>query len=443
MIIQAFERQVKSHPGKLAIKTRTRTITYDALNQLSNKIANKIKTICQERCHIGLLLDDAPEMIAALLGVLKSGNVYVPLVAEFPVKRIHYIIQHAEIRVFITDSKNHQWAAAAANDNRNKKMTWLLIENLENQMETGSDSWEDTGNQKERDDAYILYTSGSTGFPKGVRQTRGNILYFVEQYTENLGLTSEDHLTLFSSFSHDAAVMDIYSALLNGATLFPLNLKEQNVFAGLTQWLKAERITVWHSVPTVFRYFTANLTGKVDLPALRYVILGGEAVLRSDIEKFCTHFPCRCQLYNLYGQTESTYNSGQFFPSHLPVEGITLGDVNKNTELVVVDDSGNEKEPLEVGEIIIVSPHVSPGYWKDDKSNREKFSETSPGEDDRVYFTGDLGRRLLDNKIEFLGRKDHQVKIRGHRIELGEIEQTIMQYNDITQAVVIPVESPS
>jgi amino acid adenylation domain-containing protein len=443
MIIKTFEQQVKNHPGKYAIKTRTRAVTYDALNQWSNRIAHKIKTICTEKCHIALLLDDAPEMIAALLGVLKSNNVYVPLVADFPVKRLQYIIQHAEIRVFITDGKNYPQAAAAAHHNRNKKITWLLIENLKNQKENHSHYREDTGNENERDDAYIIYTSGSTGSPKGVRQTRENIVYFIQQYTENLGLTPGDRLTLFSSFSHDAAVMDIYAALLNGAALFPLNLKEQNVFAGLVQWLKAERITVWHSVPTVFRYFIANLTGKLDLPDLRCVILGGEAVLRSDIEKFCAHFPNGCRLYNLYGQTESSYNSGQFFPNRLPIDNITLGHENKNTELVVVDDGGTETDPLEVGEIIVISPHVSPGYWKDEKSTREKFSEYSPGKDEKVYFTGDLGRLLLDNRIEFLGRKDHQVKIRGQRIELGEIEQTIIQYNDITQAVVMPVESPS
>jgi len=447
MIIERFQQQVRKFPGKLAVKTQKGSLTYEQLDKFSNRIANKIRAITgerDERNNIGVLLDSASDMIAAILGILKSGNTYVPLVADFPAKRINFIIHHAEIDIFITDSLNKNLVSAAS---KYKDLHWLLIEdmNQENPVSTSDiltyrrDIGADT-------DAYLLYTSGSTGFPKGVRQTLHNILHFIDRYTESLELTCRDNLTLFSSFSHDASVMDIYSALLNGATLFPLDLKQVGVFTTLTQWLKEEKISVWHSVPTVFRYFAAALTGKIDLPALRYVVLGGETVLRSDIEKFRSLFLIGCRLYNLYGQTESTYNSGEFFTAGQPAGHadeitITLGEPVQGTELVVVDEKGDETDPLEVGEIIVVSPHVSPGYWKEEESSREKFVDDP--EAGRIYFTGDLGCCLPDGRVEYLGRKDHQVKIRGYRVELGEIESAVMQYPHMEQAVVIPVESVS
>jgi len=447
MIIERFQQQIKKIPGKLAVKTQKGSLTYNELDKFSNRIANKIKAITGEmieKSNIGVLLDSGSDMIAAIFGILKSGNTYVPLVADFPAKRINFIIHHAEIDIFITDSINKNLVSRASKD---KDMHWLMIEDM-NKKYPGStpDLLTFTRDIGVDTDAYLLYTSGSTGFPKGVRQTHRNILHFIERYTESLELTSRDNFTLFSSFSHDAAVMDIYGALLNGATLFPMDLKQVGVFSTLTPWLKEESISVWHSVPTVYRYFAASLTGKPDLPQLRYVVLGGETVLRRDIEKFRSLFPAGCRLYNLYGQTESTYNSGEFFTVVPPGDDadeitITLGEPVQGTELVVVDEKGDETDPLEVGEIIVISPHVSPGYWKDEESSREKF--VNDPEAGRIYFSGDLGCCLPDGRIEYLGRKDYQVKIRGYRLELGEIENTVLQYDGMEQVVVVPVESVS
>jgi amino acid adenylation domain-containing protein len=392
-------------------------------------------------------MDNALEMIASILGVLKAGHAYVPLVSSFPEKRIGFIIDHAGIEIFITDHKNKDRLPGAANINQDNKkdVCLVLIEEISDRTAGNVRDTLEFTREVYRDidyNAYLLYTSGSTGFPKAVQQTHRGILHFIDCYRENLHLTSGDHFTLFPSFCYDASVMDIYSSLLNGAVLFPLDLKKSGILETLPQWLNDNQITVWHSVPTVYRYFVSSLTKPLDLPYLRYVVLGGEAVLRSDIEKFCSFFR-DCWLYNLYGQTESTYNSGQFFEAGQDDDEltITLGDEVNGTEIVVVDEDGNEAAALEVGEIIVISEHVSPGYWLDVESSREKFTKTPSGE--RVYFTGDLGRVLIDGKIEFLGRKDTQVKIRGYRVELGEIENAVMQYDIVTQAAAVAVENPS
>ncbi|UCH94457.1 MAG: AMP-binding protein [Candidatus Aminicenantes bacterium] len=438
MIIERFEQHVKKSPDKLAIKSQDGSLTYNELNTLSNRIANKIKTLSEVKGSIGVLVDDGGEMIASILGVLKSGNIYVPITADFPEKRIHFIIHHAEISVFITDNKNKNQVLNASND---KKLQLIILE----EIETRGDSPGFTRDICSDSEASLLYTSGSTGIPKGVPQTHRNILYFIDRYTENLGITSADRLTLLASFTHDVTLLDMYSGLLSGAALFPLDLKTDGALAAFPQWLKNEKITIWHSVPTVFRYFTAGLEGKPQpvLPHLRRVVLGGESVLQTDIEKFNSFFSnCHhCQLYILYGQTESSYNSGQFNNLGEPVTAITLGDVNKGTRMYVVDEEGNEADLLEVGEIIVINNHLSPGYWKDEKSTREKFIENP--EEGRIYFTGDLGRELLDSRIEFVGRKDNQIKLRGYRIELEEIEQLVMQFNDITGAAVTAIETSS
>jgi amino acid adenylation domain-containing protein len=448
MIIERFEQQVEKHPDKLAVKTDNGSLTYRELSTLSNRIANRITAISTSKSHraggntsgnIGLLMDDALAMIASIFGVLKAGFAYVPLVPDFPGIRIGFIIDHAEIGIFITDQTNKQRVTGAANK---KDICPVTIEEITGG--TPGDAGDKLAFTREvcmDSNAYLLYTSGSTGSPKAVRQTHRAILHFIDRYKENLKLTSKDHFTLFPSFCHDAAVMDIYSSLLNGAALFPLDLKKSGILETLPQWLHDTRITVWHSVPTVYRYFVSSLSEPLDLPHLRYVILGGEAVLKSDIEKFCSCFR-DCRLYNLYGQTESTYNSGQFFSAHAAGDEIkiTLGDEVEGTEIVVVDEEENEAAPLEVGEIIVISEHVSPGYWKDEESTREKFTVTPAGE--RVYFTGDVGRLLMDGKIEFLGRKDNQVKIRGYRVELGEIESAVMQYDMVTQAAAVAAANP-
>jgi len=441
MIIERFERQVLKYPDKFAIKTETGVLTYNDLDRLSNQIANSIYTAAGGRpFHIGLLLDDSREMIAAMLASIKSGNVYVPLVKDYPAKRINYMVEHAEIRIMVTDKINIERLKNTVSDPAD--VCFLLVENM-------TDSSYRLNFQRtvcSGETAYILYTSGSTGVPKGVLQTYRNILYFIDRYSKTLHLTSEDNLTLFSSFSHDAAVVDIFAALLNGATLLPLDLKKEEIFSKLPQWLNDERISVYHSVPTVFRYFLAALKEIIDFPALRFIVLGGEAVLKSDIERFNSFFShASCQLYNLYGQTESTYNAGQFFKPDSTQNDIviTLGDVIDGTQLFVVNEEGDELGKLEVGEIVVMSPYVSPGYWKDDKNTAEKFTDTEDSDGNRVYFTGDTGRCLLDGRIEYMGRKDNQIKLRGYRVELGEIENTVMQLENVTQAAAVPIDTPS
>jgi len=431
MLVKRFEEQVKKSPDQWAIRTSQKSFAYAELNSTANRIAHIIKKRCPAEAHIqmqtlGLLLEHGPQMIVALFAALKAGKIYVPLSPDYPQQRLAYMISHSQASLILTDTNNRALAGELAAQNH------IPVINLD---EIGDDLPRENPARDTTVDksAYILYTSGSTGKPKGVVQTHKNVLYFIDQYTKNLSIDENDRMTLLSSFSHDAAVMDIFGALLKGAELYPLDIKKQTNIFSLPRWINEQGITVWHSVPTVYRYLIKTVQASDSFPALRLIVLGGEEVLEYDVEMCRQLFP-PTTLCNLYGQTESSYNASQLITPAAAREEITLGETVAGTAIFVVDEYGNEVGALESGEIIIAGPHVSPGYWRDDESTGKSFYEDP--EHGRLYLTGDIGRRLLDGRIEFIGRKDFQVKIRGYRVELGEIESRLHQHQHIRQAAI-------
>ncbi len=428
MIVKRFEEQVTKTPHRTAIKLGEESLTYEALNRYANRVAHLISGTLKQTGtaeRVSLLFDHGPHMIAAILGVLKAGKTYVPLSPDYPEQRLSFMISHSAVSLVVSDSRNMEHARKLAVKNR--------IMALNSEELTNSGSIENPGIVPcDEGLMYILYTSGSTGRPKGVMQILRNVIHFIDQYKKNLQITANDRMTLLSSFSHDAAIMDIYTALLNGAALYPLDVKNQIEVASLPQWLEKEEITIWHSVPTIYRYFVNLLNGVPRLPYLRFIVLGGEAVIKNDVDMFQKYFP-RAVLYNLYGQTESSYNSGEFITAQQQIGHITLGKAVDKTEIFVIDENDMEVDEYEVGEIMIACPHVSPGYWKDEETTEQVFSRDE--EVSNLYFTGDLGRLLPGGKIEFMGRKDSQVKLRGFRIELGEIESQLLRYPEIGEAV--------
>ncbi|UCH97167.1 MAG: AMP-binding protein, partial [Candidatus Aminicenantes bacterium] len=289
--------------------------------------------------------------------------------------------------------------------------------------------------------AYILYTSGSTGKPRGVLQGHGNILYFIRNWTAQFSITPGDRITLFASFSHDGSIPDIYSALLNGAVLYPRNIKEEVNTDELPKWLIDKKITIWHSVPTLFRYFVHTLDNQDNqennynyFPGLRFIVLGGEPVIRHDVNMFKRFFPTTT-LANIYGQTESTVNSFWMVkPGDLP-DRVLIGDPIDETGLLIIDENGGVVEDFGTGEIFVASEHVALEYWQDTETSQKVFlHDPDLG---RLYRTGDFARLISTGNIEFLGRKDTQVKVRGFRVELGEIETALLTHELIKEAVVI------
>lgn len=431
-IADRFAKQVQAFPRRVAVKTRNHEYTYEELDRASARIAQSIlgrRGATSER--IALLFEHDAPMIAAMLGALKAGKTYVPLDPHHPRERLSQIIEHSEAVALLTNNRNISLAKKLARDD-------VHVINIDD-SDPAEISIELPAIEPDRL-AYILYTSGSTGQPKGVMQNHRNVLHYISVYTNNLHINSGDRLTLFSSYCFDASVMDIYGALLNGATLYPIDIREDGM-ANLPQELNAAGITIYHSTPTVYRYFTsateergAAVPPGETLSHIRLVVLGGEEVTRADVELYQKHFPHDCLFVNGLGPTEATVSLQNFInkDTKLNGHGVPVGFPVDETEVLLLDADGRSAT---VGEIAIKSAHVAPGYWRNPQATDAVFRDA--GENIRIYRTGDMGRRLPDGSIKFEGRKDHQVKIRGYRIELGEIESALTKHSLVKDAIVV------
>ena len=423
-----FQQQVEKYPHHFAIKTRNHEWTYQELNYQANRIAQKLlEYIPHEQTRIALLFEHDAPMVAAILAVLKVGQVYVPLDPNYPQDRVSYILEDSLASLIITNDNN----CGKAQELGGEKLLVINIDKIEI-----TDSYAEINQEISADTiAYLLYTSGSTGKPKGVIQNHGNVLHFIKNYTNNLHIAVEDKLTLFSSCT-DAGVIDIFASLLNGATLYPFDIKQKGL-ANLSQWLREEEITIYHSTPTVYRYFADSVTYKKDLNKIRLVVLGGEPVVKQDVEIYREYFADDCIFVNGLGCTESSFNLQSLINKGTVItrNSVAVGYPFDDTEILLFDQAGNSTDII--GEIAIRSPHIALGYWRKPELTSAVFLPDPTGGDRRIYRTGDWGRFRLDGSLEFLGRKDFQVKIRGFRIELGEIEAVISKHPDVLNTVAI------
>ncbi len=291
--------------------------------------------------------------------------------------------------------------------------------------------------------AYILYTSGTTGAPKGTVQSHENVLHHVRAYSEALRIGPGDRLTLLSSYSFDASVMAIFGALLNGAALFPFAVAEEGIDR-LPPWVREKRITLYHSTPTVYRYFVAAL-GRSEhrFSDLRAIVLGGEEVTRRDVGLYRERFTPGAVLVNGFGPTESTLAVQYFIDgeSEIPGERVPVGFPVEDTEIWLLDEAGERTELH--GEIGIRSRHVAVGYWGNPELTRERFLPDPEGGGRRIYRTGDLGRFLPGGELEFLGRKDFQIKVRGMRVETGAVEAFLAAHPAVEECAVTGREAAS
>ena len=438
MLIEAFEKQVNRKPGNIAVKTEKRTYTYDELNRCANRIAHLIETHSPGHTQsetVGLLLDHGVDMIAAILATLKKAKTYVPISPAYPENRIFYMLTHSESSLIITHSKYEprvkKWMQKIQ-ETRKHNISYLFIEQADeiNKIPDTNPPRKAEGKRL----AYIMYTSGSTGKPKGVMQNHKNVLYYIKNWTQEFSIIDTDRMTLFSSFCHDGSLQDMFGALLNGAALYPIDVRIRQTSIKLSRFLLEEKITIWHSVPSLYNFFVNTLTGEERFDTLRFILLGGEPLREYEINMFNKFFP-KSILANVYGQTESSVDSIRLFHPHEPFDGFIIGKPLDNTRIFVVDENGDEVDVLKMGEILVACPSISPGYWKDEDTSKRVFDHDP--EFGRLYWTGDLGRILPDGNIEFAGRKDFQVKIRGFRVELGEIETHLLNHQYIKEAAVI------
>ncbi len=375
---------------------------------------------------VALLFGHGAEMIVGILAALKTGKIYVPLDPEYPVERLLFMLEDAGCSVLMTDDQNLALAKKLVKQGQG----YLKLLNISSISLNPERVYPDLNLKIPPDQpAYILYTSGSTGQPKGVYQSQRNLLHFIRTYTNSLQISETDRLTLLSTYSFDAAIMDIFGALLNGAALYPYSIKENGHLQGLVQLLQDEAITIYHSIPTVYRYLIDSLTDET-FSALRLIVLGGEAVWRQDVEAFKRFFSIEAILINGLGPTESTVTMQYLIDQETECTraAVPVGKPVSETEVKLVDEDGNEVGVYGIGELVFQSSYLALGYWNRPELTKQVFKETG---ELRYYHSGDLGRLLADGNIEFIGRKDLQTKLRGYRIELREIETILEKHPEV------------
>ena len=429
-----FERQVEMYPDQLAVKSETHALTYAELNRFANSIAHTILTRTSRKGdQVGLLFRQQAPMIAASLGALKAGRVYVALDPTYPKARQDFILEDAGVGIILTDSDLFEQAEGMA-----KGRIVVDVGTFD-----PDDSAQNPGLSISPDaGTYIVYTSGSTGQPKGVVENQRNVLHFTLNNTNNWHLCPDDRISLVVPYWFSASATATFGALLNGATLLPMNVKERGL-ADLADWLVQEKITIFHASTSLFRHFARALPeGKV-FDGVRLIYLGAEALFRTDVDLYKQHFADHCRMANNLGASEMKTFSTFQIDKHTEIADrvVPVGYPVPGTEVLVLDENDQPVEPGTVGEIVVRTKYLALGYWGRPDLTARAFRPDPITPGGRLYYTGDLGRVDPDGCLHHVGRRDFQVKIRGYRVELGDVTAALLELPELAEAIVVAQHS--
>ncbi|TCP59140.1 amino acid adenylation domain-containing protein [Tumebacillus sp. BK434] len=421
-----FEQQAARTPDATAVVFGDQKLTYAELNTRVNQLAHKLRGWgVGPDTSVGISVTRSLEMVIGMLGILKSGGAYVPFDPNYPQERLSYMLEDAAVPVLLTQQSLRDRFAAAA-------LPKVLFELDSQADELLTESSANPAPVTAPDHlAYIIYTSGSTGLPKGVQLEHRGFTNLTLAQIELLEITADTRLLQFASFSFDASVSEIFTALLAGATLYMAPQAELMPGAGLISLLQNKEISVVTLPPSVL-----NLLPAAGFPKLRTLISAGEACSPALVNAWA---PGRLMI-NGYGPTETTVAAAM--GRLVPGETLHIGRPLQGAEVYILDEHLQPVPVGVVGEIYIGGIAVARGYLNRPELTKEKFIphpfSEQPGA--RLYRSGDLGRWLADRNIEYLGRLDHQVKIRGIRIEIGELEAAILQHPSVNEAVALTRE---
>lgn len=429
-ISDRFEQIARMFPDHLAVKTSTDELTYGALNNFANCVAQTILARSEKREEpVALLLEKGAPLIAAILGVLKAGKIYVPLDRSYPRARTNYIVEDSEAGLIITNNRNLSTAKELVDHQRQ------LI-NLDEQAFATTP--ENPGLFMSPDSvSYVMYTSGSTGKPKGVVQNHRNVLHKVMQYANAIHVCADDRLTLFRSLSVSGSIRDMFGGLLTGAAILPFDLKD-GALVDRARWLLQEEITIYNAVAALFRHFVGTLTEGGNFPKIRLVKVSGEPVYKKDVELYKRQFSQDCIMLNMLASSETGTVRMYFIDKKTQIRGnhVPVGYSVDHTEVLLLDDAGNKVGFNQIGEIAVKSRYLPLGYWRKPELTRAAFLPNTEGGDERIYHTRDLGEMMSDGCLVHLGRKDLRVKIRGYSVEVAEVELALNALANIKEAVV-------
>ncbi|MCK4258971.1 MAG: amino acid adenylation domain-containing protein [Halanaerobiales bacterium] len=429
---------VDHYPDHIAIEYGQKSLTYRELDNYSNIIANFILSKgLKKEAMIGILVEDRSVQIFLMLGILKAGCIFVPFDPAYPLKRTELMVSQVDLDLFFADTKYSE----IFNGLDICDPTEMLKDISSNSSLSKRPDIEYQMDQK----MYIYFTSGSTGTPKGILGSCKGLLQFVMWEIDTFNVTPRFRITQLASPAFDASLKNIFVPLCAGGTIcIPENREIILDVTKFIQWIDDSKVNMLQCVPSLFRLLVSgNLTNN-HFKELKYILLAGEKLSPKNFVKWYEIFDERVQIVNLYGPTETTLVKTFYLiqKSDTAKSTIPIGKPMRGARIIILDENMNICEEGQSGEIYIRTPYMTLGYFNDPELTKEKFIQNPFNDNlkDLIYKTGDLGRWMFDGNLEFIGRKDFQVKIRGVRIELGDIENHLLDYSGIKETVVIDKE---
>jgi len=430
-LIERFESIVGMYADKDAIVDGKQKITYKDLDEKASKLALIILEEGSDKRQQALFLENGISQFVAILAILKSGCAYIPVDTSWPAHRIEKVLADSNPGLIITNNLNMGQVTALPGS-----QTIINIDNSGNPeinkplVKAGAD-----------DLAHILYTSGSSGEPKGVYTTHRNQIHFIKRLSEFIHITPDDSFAYYFSIGFSAHAMPLFGILLNGGTLCLYDLKK-NGFQGMADFFIEKEISIALMIPSVLRHFRITLDENFKFKKLRTLLIGGETLYRSDIKLIQPHMKRKAEIINIYASTEAFLARAYRMINHkvsLKQNIIPIGFEIDGMDIRIVNEDGQICDHNQVGEMIITSPYLAMGYWNDAEQSAKDFSQENGN---IIFRSRDLAYSLSDGSIVHVGRKDSMVKIRGQRVDLGEVENMMLS-NFITEVAAVLKETPT
>ncbi len=456
LLPQLVTRAAAARPDSPAVVMDGVTLTYGELEARSNRFARSLVSHGVRRGdRVGLWLPKSPEAVVALYGVMKAGAAYVPVDPHAPPARLAYIARDCAVAGLVTTSDRAALLDEAFGSDAPMRALWFVdrhegagaprVAGLPGVPWSALAQENDAafaGPALDDDLAYILYTSGSTGEPKGVMLSHRNARAFTDWAAEQFALTASDRVANHAPFHFDLSTFDLFSTASAGAALYPVSPRIFSFPAAVAKQWANDRLSVWYCTPSsLILMLTRGGLEQLDLSALRVLLFAGEVFPIKYLRQLMALAP-QARFVNLYGPTETNVCTWFEVPGSPDDDTpLPIGKACPFDEALVLDEALKLVPEGGVGELWIRGASVMHGYWG--KPERTALSlqsvELAPGITDRAYRTGDLVRQRSDGNLEFLGRRDHQVKTRGYRVELGEIETRLNLHPGVEEAVVVAI----
>ena len=443
--------QADQRPDACAVVFNREATNYQELEQASNRLARALKVAgCNRGDRVALLLPKSPRALIGMFGSLKADCIYVPLDTTSPAARLVRILRSCESRCVLAEQSTSALLSEIIGQGGiegSARIGWMD----EGEPTGGNFCWRDIrgmsdspvdSQNDETSPVHILFTSGSTGVPKGVVITQSNIIHFIDWAVKYFGFNPSDRISGHPPLHFDLSTFDVYGTVAAGAQIHLLPPELSLLPHRLASFMRDSELTQWFSVPSVLNQMAkVNAVRWNDFPTLRRLLWCGEKFPTPALIHWMRRLP-HVSFVNLYGPTEATIASSYYRVPRCPqddTEEIPIGEPCEGEQLRVLDDQLRPVPPGEAGDLYISGVGLSPGYWRDPETTKRVFLTDPQGSaaSDRIYKTGDLARVGENGLIYILGRSDSQIKSRGYRIELGEIETAVHALPGIQEAAVV------